>query len=117
MKCSPSSTGRWPRTNAISLFGLTSSAFRLVIGCRVSQRFVTPATLASRSTRKIISQVAWSASHTKETILSVTYRRWAKRLGKKEALVALGHKTLTVIYKLLKDGIEYRELWKGPEAA
>ena len=33
-------------------------------------------------------QVAWSASHTKETIFSAL-QRWAKRLGKKKALVAV----------------------------
>jgi transposase len=61
--------------------------------------------------------VAWSASHTKETILSVTYRRWAKRLGRKKALVALGHKILVLIYKLLKEGTTYQERWSAPQAA
>jgi transposase len=61
--------------------------------------------------RTVLVQVAWSASHTKETIFSATYRRWAKRLGKKKALVALGHKILVVIYKLLKGGIDYQERW------
>jgi transposase len=67
--------------------------------------------------RKTLVQVAWSASHSKATIFSMTYRRWAKRLGKKKALVALGHKILKVIYKLLKDGIAYRELWTAPKPA
>ena len=40
-----------------------------------------------------------------------------KRLGKKKALVALGHKILVVIHKLLKDRTVYRELWTAPEAA
>ncbi|MCA1686523.1 MAG: IS110 family transposase [Planctomycetia bacterium] len=74
-------------------------------------------TEGSQWLRTTLVQVAWSASHAKETIFQATYRRWAKRLGKKKALVALGHKILTVIYKLLKDGIEYRELWTAPQGA
>jgi len=74
-------------------------------------------TKGSQWLRTTLVQVAWSASHAKETIFQATYRRWAKRLGKKKALVALGHKSLTVIYKLLKDGIEYRERWTAPQAA
>jgi transposase len=68
-------------------------------------------TKGSQWLRTVLVQVAWSASHTKETIFSATYRRWAKRLGKKKALVALGHKILVVIYKLLKGGIDYQERW------
>ena len=74
-------------------------------------------TKGSQWLRATLVQVAWSASHAKATIFQATYRRWAKRLGRKKALVALGHKILTVIYKLLKDGIDYRELWTAPEPA
>jgi transposase len=74
-------------------------------------------TRGSQWLRTVLVQVAWSASHTKETILSATYRRWAKRLGKKKALVALGHKILVLIYKLLKEGTTYQERWTAPEAA
>jgi transposase len=74
-------------------------------------------TKGSQWLRTVLVQVAWSASHTKETIFSATYRRWAKRMGKKKALVALGHKILVVIYKLLKDKTEYRERWTAPGVA
>jgi transposase len=73
-------------------------------------------TKGSQWLRAVLVQVAWSASHTKGTILGATYRRWAKRLGKKKALVALGHKILVVIYKLLKDRTDYRERWTAPQA-
>ena len=72
---------------------------------------------SARRSLVALVQVAWSASHTKETILGATYRRWAKRLGKKKALVALGHKILSLIYKLLKEKTEYRERWTAPQAA
>jgi transposase len=74
-------------------------------------------TKGSQWLRTVLVQVAWAASHTKATIFGATYRRWAKRLGKKKALVALGHKILVVIYKLLKDQAVYRERWITPEAA
>ena len=47
--------------------------------------------------RAMLVQVAWAASHTKRTILAASYRALAKRLGKKKALVALGHKILRII--------------------
>jgi transposase len=59
--------------------------------------------------RTVLVQVAWAASHTKETLLSQVYRKWAKRLGKKKALVALGHKILTMIHAMLKGGKDYVE--------
>jgi predicted AAA+ superfamily ATPase len=34
----------------------------------------------------------------------------AARRGKKRALVALGHEILTVVYHILKDKCDYREL-------
>lgn len=74
-------------------------------------------TKGSQWLRTVLVQVAWSASHTKETIFSATYRKWAKRMGKKKALVALGHKILVVIYKLLKDQTDYKERWTAPEPA
>jgi transposase len=74
-------------------------------------------TKGSQWLRTVLVQVAWSASHTKGTIFGVTYRRWAKRLGKKKALVALGHKILVLIYKLLKEKTDYQERWTAPEAA
>jgi transposase len=59
--------------------------------------------------RTVLVQVAWAASHTKGTTLAAAYRGWAKRLGKKKALVALGHKILKVAYAMLKAGTDYVE--------
>ena len=60
-------------------------------------------TKGSRWLRATLVQAAWAASHTKETVLSATYRRWARRLGKKRAIVALGRKILVLAYELLKE--------------
>lgn len=66
-------------------------------------------TKGSQWLRTLLVQVAWAASHTKETILSASYRHWAKRMGKKKALVAVAHKVLKLIHKLLREGKDYVE--------
>lgn len=67
--------------------------------------------------RSVLVQTAWAASHTKATILGATYRRWVKRMGRKRALVALGHKILVLVYKLLSKETEYEERLKPEDAA
>ena len=42
---------------------------------------------------------------------------WAKRLGKKKALVAVGHKILGLIHKLLSDEVDYAERLGQQQAA
>src|SRR5262249_18472637 len=70
-------------------------------------------TKGNRWLRTTLVQVAWAASHTKNTYLAAQYRRLAGRRGKKRALVALGHTILVIIYHLLKEQTTYREL--GPD--
>jgi transposase len=55
-------------------------------------------------------QAAWAASHTKQTYLAAQYRRLVKRLGKKKALVAVGHSLLVIVYHVLKSRASYQEL-------
>jgi transposase len=74
-------------------------------------------TKGSRWLRTALVQVAWAASHTKETIFGASYRKWARRLGKKKALVAVAHKILVLAYLLLKIETDYRETWKPEKAA
>jgi transposase len=74
-------------------------------------------TKGSQWLRTTLVQVAWAASHTKKTIFGATYQRWAKRLGKKKALVALAHKLLVLAYVLLKLQTDYRELLQPDKAA
>ena len=57
-----------------------------------------------------MSECAWCASRTKNTFFSTRYKRLAARRGKKRAIVALGREILIVMYHMLKDGTEYREL-------
>ena len=67
--------------------------------------------------RTTLVQVAWAASHAKGTIFQTMYRRWAKRMGKQKALVAVAHKILVLIHKLLRDQVDYHERQAAPQAA
>jgi transposase len=66
-------------------------------------------TPGSRWLRSVLVQAAWAASHTKKTSFAAAYRQWARRRGKKRALVALGHKILVVVYELLTHQVDYTE--------
>jgi transposase len=66
-------------------------------------------TKGSQWLRTTLVQVAWAASRTKNTRFSAQYRRQSPRLGRKKALVAVAHKILMVVYRLLKDGTVYEE--------
>lgn len=74
-------------------------------------------TKGSRWLRVMLVQSAWAASHTRGTILAATYRKAVKRLGKKKALVALGHKMLRIIYEMLKEKTDYVERLQPGQAA
>lgn len=64
----------------------------------------------SRWLRVALTQAAWAASKKKGSYFQAQYRRLAGRRGKKRALMAVGHSLLVVIYHILKDRTEYKEL-------
>jgi transposase len=66
-------------------------------------------TKGSQWLRTTLVQVAWAASHTKKTIFGAAYHKWAKRLGKKKALIAVARKILELAYHLLRDKTDYIE--------
>lgn len=47
---------------------------------------------------------------TRNTRLSARYWIWVKRMGKKKALVALGHTLLRIVYHVLDRKEPYKEL-------
>lgn len=63
--------------------------------------------------KAILCECAWAASMTRNTRLSARYWSWVKRLGKKKALVALGHTLLRIIYHILLTKRPYFEI--GPD--
>ena len=60
--------------------------------------------------RAALVQAGWAASHQKGTYLAAKYKRLVKRMGKKKALVAIGHNLLVIIYQMLKQRESYKEL-------
>jgi transposase len=74
-------------------------------------------TKGNQSLRTMLVQVAWAAVHAKGTIFQAQYGRGIKRMGKKKALVAVAHKVVVLIYKLLKTATDYQERWVAQPAA
>lgn len=60
--------------------------------------------------RKALTEAAWAASRSKDTYLSVQYRRLAARRGSKRAIGALAHSLIVAIYHMLRDGTNYEDL-------
>jgi transposase len=60
--------------------------------------------------RGALTQAAWAATRTKQTYLSAQFRRLTARLGKKRALVAVGHSILVIAWHLLSNQASYEEL-------
>lgn len=60
--------------------------------------------------RRVLTEVAQAAAHTKNTFLSQLYRRIAARRGKKVAIIAVAHRILVIVYQVLSKGEEYKEL-------
>jgi hypothetical protein len=64
----------------------------------------------SRYVRAALVQAAWVASHQKGTYLAAQYQRLVKRMGKKKALVAVGHSILVMVYQVLTNRASYQEM-------
>jgi transposase len=64
----------------------------------------------NRWLRRALAEAAWAASRAKDSYLRAQFRRLASKRGKKRALVAVGHSLLVIIYHLLKNDVEYRDL-------
>lgn len=60
--------------------------------------------------RTLLVQLAWAASRTKRTYLSNKYKSLVGRMGKKKAIIAVGHKILIASYFIIKDKVAYNEL-------
>lgn len=64
----------------------------------------------NRYLKAALVEAAWAASHTKNTYLAAQYHRLARRMGKKKALVAVGHSILIIVYHVLSRRTPYQEL-------
>lgn len=67
-------------------------------------------TKGSRWLRQALVQAAWAASHKKDSYFQAHARNLMHRRGRKRGLVAVAHSLLTVIYHMLKNNTDYRDL-------
>jgi len=67
-------------------------------------------TKGSRSLRAALVEAAGAASHQQETYLAAQYKRLVKRMGKKKALIAVGHSILVIAYHVVQTRRPYQEL-------
>jgi transposase len=70
----------------------------------------------NQALRTAMCEAAWAASHTKDTYLSVQYRRFKRRMGTKsegKAIFAVAHTMIVIVWHLLHDASSYQEL--GPD--
>ena len=68
----------------------------------------------NRYLRRLLSQVAWAAIHTKDTFFASLFRRLKPRIEPRGAAWAVAHRMARLIWRMLHDGIDYQE--KGPAA-
>jgi transposase len=60
--------------------------------------------------KRILCQVGWAASHTRNTYFSAQFRRIAGKRGNKRAVLAVGHAVLVTIHAMLTKQQTYQEL-------
>jgi transposase len=59
--------------------------------------------------REVLCEMAWILSRMKDNYLSAFYHRIARRRGGKQAIIAVAHKLLVIIYHMLKDNKPYQD--------
>jgi transposase len=59
--------------------------------------------------RRTLSQTAWAAIATKGSEAQRRFRAWRPRLGTQKAAWAVAHYQLRIIWKVLHDGVRYRQ--------
>ena len=67
-------------------------------------------TKGSRWLRQALVQAAWAASHKKNSYFQAHANNLMRRRGRKRGLVGVAHSLLLVIYHVLKQATEYRDL-------
>jgi transposase len=60
--------------------------------------------------RAALGEVTWSIAHTSNSYLAAQYHRFARRIGKHKAIVAVSHSLLVIIYHMLRDQRPYQDL-------
>ncbi len=61
-------------------------------------------------TKTLLIQTAWAAVKTKNSYLQAQFLRLRARRGAKKAIVAVAASILTIVYHVIRDGTDYRDL-------
>ncbi len=60
--------------------------------------------------RQALVEAGWAAGHSKKSYLGRKFQHLCARLGRKRAVVALGHEILIIVFYLLTRGTSYQDL-------
>jgi transposase len=63
--------------------------------------------------RAALGEVTWSMAHTLNSYLAAQYHRFARRIGKHKASVAVSHSLFVIIYHMLATQHSYSDLGPG----
>src|SRR5258708_7905001 len=77
------------------------------------KRLPSGTTGGNRWIRALLGAVVWVMSRTKGTYFAAPFQRLMRRRGKYQAVMALAHTLLVIIYHLLRDHLPYADL--GPD--
>jgi transposase len=77
-----------------------SAGKQLSTRCRKGNKFI----------RRVLTQAAWAASHTKRSYLCALFARLKLRRGWSWAVIAVAHKILIFAFKVLETGQPYQDL-------
>jgi transposase len=64
----------------------------------------------NRYLRSAMVQAAWAAQRTKQTYLSAQYRRLARRINRRKAVIAVAHSLIVIVYYVLVRDQSYQDL-------
>jgi transposase len=74
------------------------------------KRRSTKPTRGNRWLGEVLIECAWAAARSRDSYLSAQYWRLARRIGKKQAAVAVGHSILVIAWYLLTDNCDHQDL-------
>ena len=73
------------------------------------KRFSGRTRKGDRYLRRMLNQSAWCASRTNRSFLQSLFFRIPRRRGEKKATVAVAHRILTIMWKMIRGGAVYEE--------
>jgi len=74
-------------------------------GVSVSNRCAS----GNRTLKRVLTQCAWAAVRNKKSQFYRLFQRWRVELGPRKAIIAVAHRMLIVIWKLLHEGETYTD--------